>query len=54
MAKIEEKPDLSGIGTSFKVVYTDFSGDDSQIKVTTRSNDLKKKLEQGYTGTSLV
>lgn len=53
MAKIDEKPDLSGIGTSFKVVYTDFSGDDSQIKVTTRTNDLKKKLEQGYTGTSL-
>ena len=54
MAKIDEKPDLSGIGTSFKVVYTDFSGDDSQIKVTTRSNDLKKKLDQGYTGTSLM
>ena len=54
MAKIEEKPDFSGIGTSFKVVYTDFSGGDSQIKVTTRSNDLKKKLEQGYTATSLM
>lgn len=53
MAKIEEKPDYSGIGTTFKVVYTDFSGDDSQIKVTTRSSDLKKQLEQGYTGTAL-
>lgn len=53
MAKIDEKPDYSGIGTTFKVVYTDFSMDDSQIKVTTRSNDLKKKLEQGYTATSL-
>ena len=53
MAKIEEKPDFSGIGTSFKVVYTHFSGDDSQIKVTTRSRDLKKQLEQGYTGTAL-
>ena len=54
MAKIDEKPDLSGIGTAFKVVYTHFSGDDSQIKVTTRSSDLKKQLEKGYTGTALT
>ena len=54
MAKIEEKPDLSGIGTSFKVVYTDYSGDDASITVTTRSSDLKKQLNYGSNFTSLV
>ena len=54
MAKIEEKPDLSGIGTSFKVVYTDYSMDDATIKVDTRKSDLKKKLEIGGNFTSLV
>ena len=54
MAKIEEKPDLSGIGTSFKVVYTDYSGVNARMKVTTRSSDLKKQLNYGYNDTSLV
>lgn len=54
MAKIEEKPDLSGIGTTFKVVYTDYSGDDSTVEVTTRSTDMKRKLDYGYTETSLM
>ena len=35
MAKIDEKPDLSGIGTSFKVVYTDYSMVYSTEKVDT-------------------
>ena len=54
MAKIEEKPDLSGIGTSFKVVYTDYSMDDATIKVDTNKYNLKKKLETGGNFTSLV
>lgn len=53
MAKIDEKPDLSGIGTSFKVVYTDFSIDNASIVVETRSRDLKKKLNGGNNGTAL-
>lgn len=53
MAKIEEKPDFSGIGTSFKVVYTDYSIDDASITVTTRSYDMKKKLDNGNNGTAL-
>ena len=52
MAKIEEKPDFSGIGTSFKVVYTDLIAT-SNIHVTTRTSDLKKQLNGGYTGTAL-
>lgn len=54
MAKIEEKPDFSGIGTSFKVVYTDYSGIDTRIKVTTRSYDLKKQLNYGYNYASFI
>ena len=54
MAKIEEKPDFSGIGTTFKVVYTDYSGDDASIGVTTRSSDLKKRLDYGTSFTSLM
>ena len=53
MAKIDEKPDFSGIGTTFKVVYTDYSIAISHIDVTTRFPDLKKQLEGGYTGTAL-
>ena len=53
MAKIEEKPDLSGIGTTFRVVYTDYSMDDAFIQVDTRSSDLKKKLENGGNFTSI-
>ena len=53
MAKIDEKPDLSGIGTSFKVVYTDYSISSSHIDVTTSFPDLKKQLNGGYTGTAL-
>lgn len=54
MAKIDEKPDYSGIGTSFKVVYTDYSGDDASIGVTTRTPDLKKQLNYGNSFTSLM
>ena len=54
MAKIDEKPDLSGIGTSFKVVYTDYSMEDATVKVDTNKYDLKKKLETGGNFTSLV
>lgn len=53
MAKIDEKPDLSGIGTSFKVVYTDHSISSSNIQVTTITPDLRKRLDGGYTGTAL-
>ena len=54
MAKIDEKPDLSGIGTSFKVVYTDYSMAEANIKVDTNKYNLKKKLETGGNFTSLV
>ena len=54
MAKIDEKPDLSGIGTTFKVVYTDYSLDDASIAVTTRSSDQKRQLDGAYNGTALV
>ena len=40
MTKIDEKPNFSGIGTSFKVVYTDYSMDDATITVDTRKSDL--------------
>ena len=53
MAKIDEKPDLSGIGTSFKVVYTHSSAE-TRIKVTTRSYDLKKQLNYGTSFTTLM
>ena len=53
MAKIDEKPDLSGIGTTFKVVYTDYSMDDATIEVYTRGSDLKKKLVSGGNFTAL-
>ena len=53
MAKIDEKPDLSGIGTTFKVVYT-FTSAESRIKVTTRSYDLKKQLNYGTSFTTLM
>ena len=53
MAKIDEKPDFSGIGTTFKVVYTDYSISSSHIDVTTQFPDLKKQLTGGYTGTAL-
>lgn len=53
MAKINEKPDYSGIGTTFKVVYTDFSLDDAAIGVTTQYPSLKKKLDYGNNGTAL-
>ena len=53
MAKIDEKPDFSGIGTSFKVVYTDSSAE-TRIKVTTRSYDLKKQLNYGTSFTTLM
>lgn len=54
MAKIDEKPDFSGIGASFKVAYTDYSGVNARMKVTTRSSDLKKQLNYGYNSTSVV
>ena len=54
MAKIDEKPDFSGIGTSFKVVYTDYSDDNASVQVTTRSSDQKRKLDYGYNETSLM
>ena len=53
MAKIDEKPDLSGIGTTFKVVYTDYSINKASIHVTTRYSDLKKQLNNGTNGTAL-
>jgi len=54
MAKIDEKPDYSGIGSSFKVVYTNYSGGNTDIKVTTQSYDLKKQLNFGSSYTSLM
>lgn len=54
MAKIDEKPDFSGIGTTFKVVYTDYSEANTSIKVTTRSYDLKKQLNFGSSYTSVM
>ena len=53
MAKIDEKPDFSGLGTTFKVVYTDSSAE-TRIKVTTRSYDLKKQLNYGTSFTTLM
>ena len=53
MAKIDEKPDFSGLGTTFKVVYTDYSIATSNIQVTTRTPDLKKQLNFCSTGTAL-
>ena len=54
MAKIEEKPDYSGIGTTFKVVYTDHSIDNASVKVTSRSSDQKRQLDYAYNETALV
>ena len=53
MAKIDEKPDYSGIGTTFKVVYTDYSIDNASIQVTTRYPDLARKLDSGFNYTAL-
>ena len=53
MAKIDEKPDLSGIGTTFKVVYTDYSIDNATINVDTTFPNLKKKLTNGSNATAL-
>ena len=53
MAKIEEKPDLSGIGTTFKVVYTDYSISSSNIQVKTRTPDLSRQLDWCNNGTAL-
>ena len=54
MAKIDEKPDYSGIGTSFKVVYTDYSGDGASIGVTTTTPSMKRRLDAGVNSTALM
>lgn len=54
MAKIDEKPDYSSIGTTFRVVYTDYSMDDAGISVETRYPDLKKRLNSCSNYTALV
>ena len=54
MAKIDEKPDFSGIGTSFKVVYTDYSMEDASIAVTTTRPSMQRRLDSGTNFTALM
>ena len=54
MAKIEEKPDLSGIGTTFRVVYTDYSMVDASIAVTTTRPSMQRRLDSGSNFTALM
>lgn len=53
MAKIDEKPDYSGIGTGFRTVYTDYSIAESRVIVETRTPDLQRQLILGTSGTAL-
>ena len=54
MAKIDEKPDLSGIGTTFRVVYTDYSMVDASVAVTTTRPSMKRRLDSGNNFTALM